>query len=656
MKAWPSLVFVVSMLLLAGAYPAFAQDQATIVIKDYQGVNPLPGAKLVIADSASPEDKREFTADGGGVVTVTGIDPSVEYLVEVYWRSSDYGGEEILVFQRRIQGSVLQEVSEIRVHVFNVEIKPTDKEGGGLDWLISMEVEKPAAVILNDVDITVSPSPLLGRAELIPQGEYRLKVIWDGYTVYDSPIKIGLDDLSGYIPGLDDEEKYQEELWRVSKIAVQAEVAELKIKLLDPEGNPLPGPVTITDPKGIIKQEFSFLTWKFFKLGLEEIGWPDLPIVEYKVEALWPFNKEEVLATATCTPGQLCEIKISPDKGPFYMVRVKVVTQYGAPLTGATVMMIYDDVPQGNFEETGEDGVAPYYLVRPGTYTLRVFIGKECLLERKIEVTHSEEVEITVEAKPVNVRIALLTADSKPYEVYWSLESSEGMRYDSGGRPSSTIRIENLQPGIYELKVTIPEYGLEYKFGPFTSEQLAGMQHITLPIADTRIRLRTPDGRPAVGCLIRVCLEEANICFENRTDENGEALFVNLPQNKFYNFTVFSGGLPWISWGEEITSTVLNIPLPGEPEPTPSAPSTPSATATITHTVTAIKEVTVTATETITQTATREVTNTVTKTTTETKIIEREVLPALPISIAIVVAAAIIAVAITLTRLKKTPS
>jgi len=643
MKAWPFLVFVASTLLLVNAFPAFAQGQATIVIRDYQGINPLPGAKLVIADSASPEDRREFTADENGVVAVGGIDPGTEYIVEVYWSNPDYGSEEVLVFQRGVQGSVLQTIKEIRVHVFNVEVMPTDKDGNLLSMTLPpwIELEEEAVAYLDGVKRVDREMPFTAGYALVPQGRHRLRIDWLGYTVYDEEVEIGLETLEGYIPGVDDPSQYDEAMREVMELWVETNTAKLDITVTDPDGNPVTTSIDIIDPRGLYKGLAILVRYQ--RGGHVVFG--QFPMVEYTVMVQGMYNIPEILAEAKCIPGQPCTLSLDPSKGPYYILKVKAKAKSGVPLEGVNVEL------SGWRETTDVDGIATFTCVRPGTYILRALIGEnEVYPAKAIEVKESTEIEITVELEGLNVDINLVTQDGRPYEVYWDLDSETGAHFDSGGETSSKIVIENLPPGSYGMEIVIPEYGLEYRFGPFHSWELAGMKEFKLPIADTVVVLQTPEKSPAVGYLVRLCIKEANICFENRTGANGEALFVNLPHDKLYNLTIFFNGTPLGTYDLTMTSPVIPLEIPSESAPSSSQPTT------ITKTVTTTRKVTTT--QTVTQTVTREVTNTVTKTTTETeiKIIEREVLPALPIGIAIVAAAAIIAAAIALTRLKKPAS
>jgi len=652
MKAWPFLVFVASTLLLVNAFPAFAQGQATIVIRDYQGINPLPGAKLVIADSASPEDRREFTADENGVVAVGGIDPGTEYIVEVYWSNPDYGSEEVLVFQRGVQGSVLQTIKEIRVHVFNVEVMPTDKDGNLLSMTLPpwIELEEEAVAYLDGVKRVDREMPFTAGYALVPQGRHRLRIDWLGYTVYDGEVEIGLETLEGYIPGVDDPSQYDEAMREVMELWVETNTAKLDITVTDPDGNPVTTSIDIIDPRGLYKGLAILVRYQ--RGGHVVFG--QFPMVEYTVMVQGMYNIPEILAEAKCIPGQPCTLVLDPSKGPYYILKVRTKAKSGVPLEGVDVEL------SGWRETTDADGIATFTCVRPGTYILRALIGEnEVYPAEAIEVTESTEIEITVEVEGLNVDINLVTEDGRPYEVYWSLDSETGAHFDSGGKPSSKIVIENLPPGTYELKIVIPEYELEYRLGSFSSGKLIVMKEFKLPIGDTRVRLLTPDEKPGVGYLVKLCLKEVNICFEKETDEDGDALFENLPWHRVYNLTIFSGEAPVLMGELNISFALMPLTLPGEAPPAP--PETPAATTitkTITQTVTTTKEVTVTATQTATQTATREVTNTITKTATETetKIVEKEVLPALPISIAIVAAAAIIAAAIAVTRLKKPAS
>ena len=653
MKAWPFLAFVVSILLLANIHTAFAQVQATITIMDYEGVNPLFDAKLVIADSASPEDKREFTADENGVVTIMGIDPGAEYLVEVYWNNPEYGDEEILVFQREIQGGVLQAMSEIRVHVFNVEIIPLDKGGKPLLTPLDIALKEPAVTYLDGVKQVVEEEVFTARYILIPQGRHRLRIDWLGYTVYEEEVEIGLETLEGYIPGVDDPSQYNETVQRTRKLWVETSVADMEITVTDPDGNPVSAPVTIIDPEGLYQVEGEELSgiglWVDYREG-GRVDWSQLPIVEYRVLVLSPFDLTEVLAENTCVPAQPCKIMLDPNKGPYYTFKVRVVTEYGTPIEGALVEL------SGWGEPTDANGTVVFTCVRPGTYTLRALLGEnEVYPAETIEVRESTEIEITIGIESFKVNITLVTGDFRPYEVYWSLDSYEGAHYDSGEKPSSRIVIQNISLGNYELKIVVPEYGLEYKFGPFAAETLVIMNMFTLPIADTRIVLSTPEGGPAANYLVRLCIKEVNICFENRTDENGEALFVNLPHEVPYNLTIFSDGTPLGTYDLTMTSPIIPLEIPSKSAPPPAV-----ITKTVTQTLTTTKEVTITPSITRTVTPTpvgkqvKTVTKTITETITETETAEGGGSPIIQIVLGIAIVAVFLVVTIALTREKKT--
>jgi len=654
MKSRLLLVFVALILLLACTYPALAQNQSTITIKDYEGINPLPGAKLVIANVANLEDKSEFIADGNGIVTIGRVDSSTVYIVEVYWKNPNYGSEEVLVFQRMIQGAILQSISEIRTHVFNVNIIPTDKHGNMLSATLYWMMENTALAYLDGVKKVDGEMPFNVRYELVPQGKHRLRIDWNGYTVYDGEVEIGLTTLEGYIPGIDDPNKYEEELRKATNLQVETNTDDLEITVVDPAGNPVNIDIEIIDPNKLYIEKETGLShlrmWTNYKEGGRAI-WPQLPILEYKVLARWPFNISEVLAEDVCTPGQPCKLALDPDKGPYYTLKVRVVTAYGAPVQGAEVEL------SGWVEVADANGTVIFTCIRPGTYTLRALLeGKEVYPAKTIEVNQSTTIEITLSFETLNVNVDLVTVNMRPYEVYWSLDSDSGAHFDSGGRPSATITIDNLPPGIYELKITIPEYNIEYKLGPFIAERLATMDTLILPIADTVIKLVSPEGEAVAGHLVKLCIVEANMCFENKTDEDGKTSFVNLPQDRLYNVTIFSEEGPLITVDVNITSFMVTIEVPSKPVSTlppsypPASTTTVTVTEAVTQTVTTTKEVTITSATTYTVTSTEEAVKTVTETVTEAKTAKEETSPLIQIALGIAIVVAFFVVTIALMR------
>jgi len=115
--------------------------------------------------------------------------------------------------------------------------------------------------------------------------------------------------------------------------------------------------------------------------------------------------------------------------------------------------------------ETNEDGVATFYLVRPGTYRIWAAsrAGEHLSEEKIIRVTGSEEFELTVKPpEKVRVDVSFQTRNGRPYEVVWSL--SDGVSFDSGGKPSSKMVIEEVPAGNYTLRVEVPGYGINYTF------------------------------------------------------------------------------------------------------------------------------------------------------------------------------------------------
>jgi len=327
-------VLMALTLLLATAPPILGQaGEAGFKVVDFQGSHPLSGARVVAVNTVDPSERLEATADQSGFVRIEGIKADANYTVEVYWRSPSYKQESELVFKRGLRGSDILEIGEVRVNVFTVKLVALDGSGGPLDWISGVEEgERQMGIILDGVDLEDLEVPLAATADLVPQGEHELKVIWDGYTVYDGSIYVGLEDLTGYIPGLDDPERYRENLERL-RIAVKTKTAGLTIQIYYPDGRRVEeAGVDIIDVNGVIKK---------IGFGVRAIKgadtWGDLPTTtKFKVILYWHYSQPpEKLAEVTCVPGaEPCEIRLRPEQGPFYTVRVRARYPYGGPRRG----------------------------------------------------------------------------------------------------------------------------------------------------------------------------------------------------------------------------------------------------------------------------------------------------------------------------------
>ncbi|MEM3897910.1 MAG: carboxypeptidase-like regulatory domain-containing protein [Nitrososphaerota archaeon] len=633
---------VLAMMLLELAHAA-AQSEARITLKDFEGVKPLAGAKVVVIDAANRADRREYHASDDGIVVIPGIRAAARYVLEVYWEGSRFAAGSALVLRREVWGGELLAAEEVRAHVFKASIMPVTASGGELALLANpvkgKVFERFAGIYLDGVELVrgepLQFTPMSAEAEMVPQGAHGLEVWWAGYKVYDGEIYVGLDHLRGYIPGIDDPDHYKEELKKL-KIRVTTNTTEFRL-LVTYMGEGVRTAVDIVDED------------ERFSLGYFTRPHPvwiaPVPIVPLKLRVESHYTWEE-LAEGSCMPDpeKICEVVIPPEKGPFYTIRVRITSREGAPLMGARVEL------DGWSERTNDEGVATFYLVRPGRRSLKASFG-EVFAERAIEVRGPEEVAIALDLKPVRVDMQFVTWDHKPCEVYWVLEGSGGLRFDSGGRPSSRMVIESLPAGKYTLRLRLPETGLEYVMVVANYLDLAKDKFL-VPIGDVRMRFLLDGVEPIANAAVKLTTD--GVSFNSTTDGLGEALFERLPLQRTYDVELsWGGGYSYAGKLRVVVDLEMTVNIPSDEVRKPVA-----VTVTKTERETAwttIAQVVVEyriSTETVTTTERSAITTTKTVTTTETAevVAKRVTVPIIPIMAAAIAAAIIASAAIAARR------
>ncbi|MEM1808919.1 MAG: hypothetical protein QXL31_05985 [Thermosphaera sp.] len=176
-----------------------------------------------------------------------------------------------------------------------------------------------------------------------------MQVYWAGYNVYDEEVYIGLDHLRGYIPGIDDPKRYEEELKKLSMVAV-TNTGRLTV-LVTYMGVGHRAIVDVSDAEGRFIDAYRTLPSPLKLSG-------SFPIMPLKLKVFYPYTPKwgmewEVLAEATCTPDpeKLCEIAIPPEKGPFHILGVRIVSQEGVPVQGAMVELLRREADQPGWHD-----------------------------------------------------------------------------------------------------------------------------------------------------------------------------------------------------------------------------------------------------------------------------------------------------------------
>lgn len=464
-----------------------------LTVTDYDGLSPVPGARVVIRRLMHYYDVKEYITPENGTIRIYRLQDG-DYEVTVYWNATRYRQDYPHIHHEQHSAWSLASSKALRTSLFNVRVRALDAKGAPLDG---------AKVVLDSVEAAAKGGE--AAFSMVPQANHSIQVSWRGVKLYEGWI------WAGYHPTI-----------HPYKPAVQYElslpVADLVVEAVDTGGNRLPANFTVIGPTPEASLNISS------ESGL--LNASQMPAGEYRVRAastIKPFNKA-VYSEAVFRPGEPGRLIM-----PVHPLTVIARDAGGRPLKGA-------DIRLGPLNRTaGEDGSAVFPGVPEGEYGLEVRWLGIVVYSRRIAVSGPAKVEANASVYDISLRF--VTGDGRQARADYTFIDPLGREFR--GELAEGLKLEDIPDGICNITVRDHEAGrILYASKPMTYE-LAGMRELRLPIADMVIAISWPDGRPLEGARVIVLDAGSGRKFEGQTDGNGRAIFRDMIYSSYKVFVYY---------------------------------------------------------------------------------------------------------------------
>ena len=461
-----------------------------LTITDFDGVRPLPGAKVVIRQLIHYYRRREYITPDNGTISVYRL-PEEKYEVRVYWNSS-YRQELGLVYLGMPTAYDLASTGVLRTRIFTLRISPLDRRGRPLTG---------AKVMLDGFERVAENGTAI--YELVPQGNHAAQVYWMGLKLYDGWL------WAGYHPTYHPSKPATEHLLRLP-------VDDLVVQAVDTGGNPVGASFNVTGLGGRLR-----LKNLYSRNGSLVVS--QLPIADYQVEALNCSKTFDrcVRSSSTLRPGEPSKIVL-----PIHSVRLRILDAEGRPLPGLNLSLA------GIKTRTDDGGYVVYAGVPEGSYRIQgSWLGVK-VLDRTISV--SSPVEMSLKADVYDVRLKIVRADGKPFRASYELTSPVG-RFRS--EAADAVEVSKIPEGSCTLKISLGDRIL-VELSAKASE-LSKLGSVKVPVGDLRVTVKV-GGRPLEDAKIQLIDLETYKVHE-AVAKNGRYSFKDLIYGK-YLLRVF---YPW---------------------------------------------------------------------------------------------------------------
>ncbi|MEM0329242.1 MAG: hypothetical protein QXW02_02540 [Nitrososphaerota archaeon] len=505
-----------------------------LTVTDYDGMNPIAGARVVIRRLIHYYDVREYVTPENGTIRIHRLKED-DYEVRVYWNSSIFLQESPLVYMEHHTAYDLASEG-IRTLLFNVEVRALDLKERALNG---------ARIALDGVEVIAENGYAL--YQLVPNGNHSLQAYWMGVKLLDEWVWIG------YHPTISPEIKEP-------KLVLKLPVDDLLVQAVDSGGMPLAANFTVSDPRGALPDLLLYSS-----SGLLNIT--QLVMGDYWVRALNCSQAFRKCAEASgiFQPGQLMKLQL-----PLHSITLHLYSRSGMELGNASVIL-------GSVEARADQwGYASFPGIPKGKYDVRILWNNVEVYDGQIMVSESGSWDIIADV--YDVGLELKTADGRPFSAYWILVDPSGHRHEMR-RPSSIISARLIPRGPCNLTV-IDERNLTLISSVMSVEELASMRELKLPIGDMVIRVLWSDGAPIANARI-VLVGPASLRSEGLTDAQGMislglAPFANYSLRVYYprtSLVLFAGNVTFVGDVVEVRAgrtgimvkvvDALGNPLPG---------------------------------------------------------------------------------------------
>ncbi|MCS7126170.1 MAG: Ig-like domain-containing protein [Aigarchaeota archaeon] len=461
-----------------------------LTITDFDGLNPVPNAKVIITRLMYYYEKREYITPENGTLKIHRLYDD-KYEVAVYWNSS-YTQEYPFIQFEQHWAYDLARSKILKTSLFTLRIKPIDVYGRPLNRALVMFdgfekiAENGEAVYL-----------------MVPQGNHTAQIFWKGVKVFDGWL------WTGYHPTI-----YPWMTRPAVEHVLKLPVGDLIVQAVDTGGNSVGANFTVIGPN--LETSFGNI---YSRTGLLNIS--QLPILDYNIRVVnySKLFKNLVEHTDVFRPGEKRFIQL-----PIHSVKLKVESMTGRPVADVILRL----GPASS--RTGEGGYTVFSGVPRDEYeVLGEWLGIE-VYRGKIVVEGSMEKVLRAVIYDINIR--LIDYNGKEYPANYTFLDPLGRMFKD--KAVKNLRIEYVPEGLCKLVITDISVGRELLNKTMKTKELYEISEIVLPVADMKIDVKWSDGKPVEKAEIEV-VDLAGGSMNAFTDHNGTAL---LEKQFFSNYRV----------------------------------------------------------------------------------------------------------------------
>ncbi len=461
-----------------------------LTVTDFDGLNPIPNAKVVIRRLMYYYESREYITPENGTVKILRLYDD-KYEVTVYWNSTVYRQDYPHIHHEQHWAQGMASFKNIRTGLFNLKVKALDVKGAPLDG---------AKIILDGVEKTAENGDAL--YSLVPQGNHTAEIYWKDVEVFDGWL------WAGYHPTI-----YP---W-MTRPAVSHElklpVADLTVEAVDTGGNRIPANFAVTGPN--IETSIESI---YSLNGLLNVS--QLPIAEYNVKGssyLEAFGKT-VYSESVYRPGEPSRLVM-----PVHSLTVVVRDSEGGPLKDAEVRL-------GPVEKfSGEGGSLVFSGVPEGEYDLEVRWLGIPVYSRRVKV--SEPTKLELNARVYDISVIFVDKDGERVYADYVFIDPAGREFK--GEFKDGFEAEMVPDGLCNITIRDHETGRILYKSAVQAYKLAESEEIRLPIEDMIFKVSWLDGGPVEKARILIVDVETGERFEEYTGPAGRAVFENARHSNY---------------------------------------------------------------------------------------------------------------------------
>lgn len=447
-----------------------------LTVVDYDGVNPIAGAKVVVRRLIHYYEKREYVTPGNGTISVHRLREG-DYEVRIYWNSSTYRQEKELVYVGQLSAYELSK-GVVKTHVYNFRVGVADLKGRRVDGAI---------IILDGVEKRGSRGEAV--FQLVPEGNHSLEIWFKGVNLYDGWVWAGYHPT--YYPGSPS-----------TRAMIKLNISDLLVQAVDDAGRPVGAVFSVEGPTAetTIPELYS-------PSGLLNLS--QLPVAEYRVKALnysKPFSKQ-IEGSGVFKPGRLNRLIL-----PIYQVKLRILDAEGSPVEGALVTLA------SSTRKSGGDGLAVFEQVPRGSYNLTVRWLNVTVYSGGLSVDSAKELDVKADIYDINIEMRDL--DGCQRRMHYILSDPAGRTFEK--EYSAYISAERVPGGRCFLKILHPSKGWVILRGSYNCSELASKKELRLPLGRMKVKILSSDGKPLEFARVKIVFPEWDRSERLRADSLGE--------------------------------------------------------------------------------------------------------------------------------------